>query len=130
MRMESSGGILSTVVDTTARSAQPDTNTGPSTTLVSLADTQSVSRRPSVPMTTPLQPRRPSETLDTILMHPPSTGNKKVLVLKRGRAKMIIEGTRVSGSFGELIPNPKGPKLRRVREQLFGTVLQSIGTNK
>ena len=53
-----------------------------------------------------------------------------MLVRKRGRAKMIIEGTRVSGSFGELIPNPKGPKLRRVREQLFGTVLQSIGTNK
>ena len=128
--MESSGGISSTVADTTARSAQPDTNTGPSATLVSLADTQSVTRRPSVPMMTPLPPRRPSETLDTILVHPPSTGNTRVLVRKRGRAKMIIEGTRVSGSFGELIPNPKGPKLRRVREQLFGTVLQSIGTNK
>lgn len=29
-----------------------------------------------------------------------------------------------------MIPNPKGPSLRRVREQSFGTVFPSIGTTK
>ena len=112
--MESSGGVSSIVADTTARSTQPDDNTGPSVTLVSLTDTQSVTTRPSIPP----------------IIDPTSTGNTTVLVCKRGRAKMIIEGTRVSGSFCKLIPNPKGPKLRWTRKQLSGTVLQSIGTTK
>ena len=128
--MESSCGIFSTVTGTTASSAQPSTNTGPSATLVSLADTKSVTRRPYDPMMPPLLPRRPSETLDLMMTDLPSTEDTRVLVCKRGRAKMIIEGTQVSGSFGELMPNQKGPKLRRVKEKLFGTVLQSSGTNK
>ena len=66
--MESSGGVLSTVADTTARSTQPDANTGPSITLVSFTDTQSIVTRPSV---------LPS-------MYPTSTANATVLVRKRG----------------------------------------------
>jgi len=41
----------------------------------------------------------------------PSFENARVIVRRRGREKMIIQGTRVSRSFGELVPNPKGPTL-------------------
>ena len=119
-------------------STQLDANTGLSATVISLVDTQSVTRTPSVPMMPPLQPIRPSVTSVATMVHnttddtvqPPCTGNTSVLVCKRGWAKIIINNTRVSGSFSKLIPNLKGPNLRRVREQLFNTVLQSISTTK
>jgi len=53
----------------------------------------------------------------------PSSRNMWVIVKRRGREKMIIQGTRVSISFGELVPNPKGTTFRRARDQLFGTML-------
>ena len=43
---------------------------------------------------------------------------------------MIIQCTRVSGSFSELVPNPKGSTFSRVRDQLFGIVHRSVGAKK
>jgi len=60
----------------------------------------------------------------------PSSGNARVIVRRRGREEMIIQGTRVSGSFGELVPNSKGPTFKRVRHQSFATVLRSVGAKK
>jgi len=49
---------------------------------------------------------------------------------KRGMAKMIIVGARVSGKYGELIENPRGPSFRRVRDWVLGNVIKSVGPNK
>ena len=54
----------------------------------------------------------------------------KVLKRKRGMQKMIIIGTRVSGKYGELVQNPKGPQFRRVRDWVLGNVTKSISNNK
>ena len=43
---------------------------------------------------------------------------------------MIIVGARVSAKCGELIPNARGTKYRRVRERLYGKVISSVGGNK
>ena len=44
--------------------------------------------------------------------------------------KRITTGTRVSGSHGALVPNPNSSVKRRVKERIFGTVIEAIGTNK
>ena len=49
---------------------------------------------------------------------------------RRGMQKMVIIGSRISAACGELIPNPKGEKFRRLRERLLGTVKKSIGGNQ
>ena len=49
---------------------------------------------------------------------------------KRGMAKMIVIGTRVSGKYGHLMENPKGPSFRRMRDWVLGIVVKSVGPNK
>ena len=48
-----------------------------------------------------------------------------------GRAeKRITSGARVSGSHGQLRPNPNPAIRRRVKERLFGTVVSATECNK
>ena len=52
----------------------------------------------------------------TVIHNPAqNSGNTRVIARRYGQSKMIIAGTRVSGSFGELIPNSKSSNSRRVR---------------
>jgi len=122
----------------TADTVQCEKNPDRSDTAVSLADTQSL----TIDSVTILHvPRAISMAVVSIVATivyninedtgaVPSSGNARIIVRRRGREKIIIQGTRLSGSFGELVPNPKGPNVRRVRDQLFVTVLRSVGANK
>jgi len=49
---------------------------------------------------------------------------------RKGIEKMIIVGARVSAKCGELIPNARGTKYRRVRERLYRKVISSVSSNK
>jgi len=108
-----------------------------SDTVVSRADTQSLTIA-SVPIfpapqaismaVVPIVATIVQNTNEDTGAHPNSE-NARVIVRRRGQEKMIIQGIRVSRSFGELVPNPKGPTFRRVRDQLFVTVLRSVGAN-
>jgi hypothetical protein len=44
--------------------------------------------------------------------------------------KQLVVGCRVSGSFGELIPNPDPNKKQCVRKRLVGNVLHAVGHRK
>ena len=58
--------------------------------------------------------------------------NQRGRVLKRKRRieKTIILGTRVLEKYGELVPNPKGPKFRRACDWVLGNITKSIGNNR
>ena len=49
--------------------------------------------------------------------------------INRSNRSRLERGTRVSGSHGELVPNPKGHG-RRVREKIYGIIAESRGNNK
>ena len=49
--------------------------------------------------------------------------------INRSNRSRLERGTRVSGSHGELVPNPKGHG-RRVREKIYGIIAKSRGNNK
>jgi len=128
----------STGTDDIANTAQYEKNIDQSATVVSLADTQSLTIA-SIPILPAPQAISMAAVpiVATIVQNTdedtgvvPHSRNARVIVRRRGRAKMIIQGTRISGSFGELVPNPKGPTFKRVRNQLFGTLLRSVGANK
>jgi len=44
--------------------------------------------------------------------------------------KGLLAGCRVSGSFGQLIPNPYPNKNRCIHQQLFGNVVSAVGPGK
>jgi hypothetical protein len=44
--------------------------------------------------------------------------------------KRLLAGCHVSGSFGQLIPNPDPNKNRCIRQQLFGNVVSAVGPGK
>jgi len=44
--------------------------------------------------------------------------------------KQLTDGCRVSGTFGELIPNPDPAKRRCVHKRLFGNVICAVGHGK
>ena len=44
--------------------------------------------------------------------------------------KIITLGTRVSGKYGDLIPNLKGDTLRWLRAWTLGNVTKSVGNNQ
>ena len=44
--------------------------------------------------------------------------------------EMITIRSTVSGKYGNLITNPQQAKLKREREEIFGTVEESVGENK
>jgi len=48
---------------------------------------------------------------------------------RSGRVKRIAVHTRVSGKFGELLPDPTGGR-RRKRARIFGTVIQAVDAKK
>ena len=43
--------------------------------------------------------------------------------------KMITLGTRVSGKYSNLIPNPKGDTLRWTRVWILGNITKSVSNN-
>jgi hypothetical protein len=44
--------------------------------------------------------------------------------------KRLLPGCRVSGSFGQLIPNPDPNKNQCICQQLFGNVMSAVGPGK
>ena len=44
--------------------------------------------------------------------------------------KRITVGTRVSGSHGPLVPNSNPSIKRRVKQRIFGVVIESVDTNQ
>jgi hypothetical protein len=58
---------------------------------------------------------------------PPATNGKK---RNTGRLARIQIGCRVSGSHGELIPNPNPKVPRRIRKRIFGIVRCAVGPKK
>ena len=58
--------------------------------------------------------------------------NQEVRSTKRRREmiEMITIRSTVSGKYGNLITNPQQAKLKREREEIFGTVEESVGENK
>jgi len=121
----------STGTDGTADTVQCEKNPDRSDTVVSLADTQSLTIASVNIFPAPQAISMASVPIVATIVHNmnedtgavPRSVIARVIVRRRGRENMIIQGTQVSGSFGELVPNPKGPNFRRVRDQLFGTVL-------
>lgn len=113
--MEFSYSDSSTVTKDILEGAQYNANPGLNATIVYLADTQSVSISSvhivSVPQAISIASVHIVATM--VLNTFKDTGdvtsyrNTRVLVRIRGQAKMIFYCTWISGSFGELIPNPK-----------------------
>ena len=109
--MEAPFREIFTTTDGITEGAQHNTHPDMSATIVSLVDNQNVS---IISVTIVPAPQAlfitTTPIVATIVQNKnedtgavSSSGNARVLVRRRGQAKMIIQGTRVSGSFDEFI---------------------------